>query len=278
MISRSVMPVYGNIIHVKWINKDNIQVIPSFFSGTSKVEDVLTDGFQLIKEINSNDLYFVNGEEKNKDIPFTNDILTAIQLLTDTLKNKNIGRVNDMPLPADIPHNFIYSQPSDTLFRIMMHRSDNFFAEQTLLMVSNEHLGYMNDEDIIDTLLNNDLNDVPQKPKWVDGCGLSRYDLFTPQDFVYIINKMKDEFGLKRLEMILPTGNEGTLKEYYVKDSRFIYAKTGSMDNHFSISGLLITKKNKTLVFSILVNNFIGEPKEVKRSIEAFLEDIREKN
>jgi D-alanyl-D-alanine carboxypeptidase/D-alanyl-D-alanine-endopeptidase (penicillin-binding protein 4) len=31
-----------------------------------------------------------------------------------------------------------YSQASDTLFKMMMHRSDNFFAEQTLLMASNE--------------------------------------------------------------------------------------------------------------------------------------------
>jgi len=278
MVSRSVFPLYGNIIQATWINKDNIRVTPSFFSGTSKVEDALTDGFQLIKDINSNDLYFVNGEEKSKDIPFANDILTAIQLLTDTLKNKNIGRANDMPLAADIPHSFIYSQPSDSLFKIMMYRSDNFFAEQTLLMVSNERLGYMNDEDIVDTLLNNDLKDAPQKPKWVDGCGLSRYDLFTPQDFVYIINKIKDEFGLKRLQTILPTGNEGTLKDYYVNDIGFIYAKTGSMGNHFSLSGLLITKQHKTLVFSILVNDFMGETKEVKRSIEAFLEDIREKN
>lgn len=35
----------------------------------------------------------------------------------------------------------------------MLHRSDNFFAEQTLLMASNEFLGYMNEKDIIDTLL-----------------------------------------------------------------------------------------------------------------------------
>ena len=78
--------------------------------------------------------------------------------------------------------------------------------------------------------------------------------------------------------MILPTGNEGTLKDYYVKDRGFIYAKTGSMSNHFSLSGLLVTKKNKTLVFSILVGDFIGNSTEVKRTIEAFLEDIREKN
>jgi D-alanyl-D-alanine carboxypeptidase/D-alanyl-D-alanine-endopeptidase (penicillin-binding protein 4) len=280
MVPRSAFPIYGNLINLKWINKDSVYINPSFFSTGSAIATDLTNGFQLIKGINSNELDFVNGEDKKKEIPFINTFSTTVGLLSDTLKNKHIGSGADYDeaMPSNVSTGYIYSQPTDSLFKPMMHRSDNFFAEQTLLMVSNERLGYMNDEDIIDTLLNNDLKEVPQKPKWVDGSGLSRYDLFTPQDFVYILNKIKDEFGLKRLEMILPTGNEGTLKNYYVKDSSFIYAKTGSMSNHFSISGLLVTKKNKTLIFSILVGDFMGSSTEVKRTIEAFLEDIREKN
>ena len=70
--------------------------------------------------------------------------------------------------------------------KTMMHRSDNFFAEQSLLMVSNKLLDVMNDEKIIDTLLKTDFKDLPQKPGWVDGSGLSQYNLFTPQDFVTI--------------------------------------------------------------------------------------------
>ena len=60
----------------------------------------------------------------------------------------------------------------------------------------------MNDEKIIDTLLKTDFKDLPQKPRWVDGSGLSRYNLFTPQDFVAILNKMKNEFGMERIKVI----------------------------------------------------------------------------
>jgi D-alanyl-D-alanine carboxypeptidase/D-alanyl-D-alanine-endopeptidase (penicillin-binding protein 4) len=133
----------------------------------------------------------------------------------------------------------------------MMHQSDNFFAEQILLMASNELLGYMNDEKIIDTILNADLRDVPQKPQWMDGSGLSRYNLFTPQSFVYILNKMKNEFGLERLKNILPTGGEGTLAAYYKKDAGFIFAKTGTLSNHCALSGFIITRKNRLLIFSV---------------------------
>ena len=144
-------------------------------------------------------------------------------------------------------------------------------------MASNEHLGYMSDEKIIDTLLRSDLKDVPQKPKWVDGSGLSRYNLFTPQSFVYILNKMKNEFGLERLKVILPTGGEGTLKNYYQTDSSFIYAKTGSLGNQIALSGFLITKKNKLLIFSILANNVVGSGSAVRRAMEHFIKNTRQK-
>jgi D-alanyl-D-alanine carboxypeptidase/D-alanyl-D-alanine-endopeptidase (penicillin-binding protein 4) len=159
----------------------------------------------------------------------------------------------------------------------MMHRSDNFFAEQTLLMASNEHLGYMNDEKIIDTILNTDLKDVPQRPKWVDGSGLSRYNLFTPKSLVYILNKMQHEFGFNRMKTILPTGGEGTLSSYYKKDAGFIYAKTGTLSNNCAISGYLITNKGKLLIFSILANNYITGATPIRRAAERFLEGIREK-
>ena len=80
-----------------------------------------------------------------------------------------------------------------------MHNSDNFFAEQTLLMTSFKKLGYMSDEEIIKNVLSNELKDLPQKPRWVDGSGLSRYNLFSPQDFVFILNKMNKEFGWQRV-------------------------------------------------------------------------------
>jgi serine-type D-Ala-D-Ala carboxypeptidase/endopeptidase (penicillin-binding protein 4) len=179
-------------------------------------------------------------------------------------------------IPNNIRWHKIKSQPSDSLFKPMMHRSDNFFAEQSLLMVSNEYLGYMSDGKIIDTLLKYDLKDVPQKPKWVDGCGLSRYNLFTPQSFVYILNKTKNEFGWERLKNILPTGGTGTLSSYYKKDSGFIYAKTGTLSNNCALSGFLITKKGKVLIFSVLANNYTTGATPVRRAVEQFLLSIRE--
>ncbi len=169
----------------------------------------------------------------------------------------------------------IHSQPTDSLLKPMMHRSDNFFAEQSLLMVSNEKLGVMNDAKIIDTILKTDFKDLPQKPRWVDGSGLSRYNLFTPQDFVAILNKMKNEFGMERIKVIFPTGGEGTISSYYKTESGFIFGKTGTLSGVVAFSGFLYTKKGKLLIFSTLVNNHQASATDVRKAMEKFLVGVR---
>ena len=160
----------------------------------------------------------------------------------------------------------------------MMHRSDNFFAEQCLLMASNEKLGMMNEHRIIDTLLKTELKDLPQRPRWVDGSGLSRYNLFSPQDFVYILNKMQNEFGIERIRNIFPGANEGTLSNYYVGSEGRLFAKTGTLSGVVAISGFLTTNKNKQLIFSVLVNNHQASGTEVRRTVEQFLAELMKTN
>ncbi len=277
MTPRSSFPMYGNIIKVKWLGKDSLSLYPKYFNKESKKTDSFDSGFNLIKKFGSNQLIFTSGSDKTINIPFESDLLAGINLLADTLSILDIAYTNGVIINPDNKNTIIHSQPSDSLFKPMMHRSDNFFAEQTLLMVSNEHLGYMSDEKIIDTLLRSDLKDIPQKPKWVDGSGLSRYNLFTPHSFVYILNKMKNEFGWDRLKNILPTGGTGTLSSYFKKESGFIYAKTGTLSNNCALSGFLITQKGKFLVFSVLANNYQTGATPVRKAVELFLGEIREK-
>jgi serine-type D-Ala-D-Ala carboxypeptidase/endopeptidase (penicillin-binding protein 4) len=279
MPNRSGLPMYNNIIKIKWINTDSISVHPKFFYNKNRSNSGFDyyDGFSVIKKIGTNDMYFFWGSDKNKEIPFNPDVERE-ELLKDTLPSLQFQQKGtDYPFYPNKEYTIIHSQSTDSLLKPMMYNSDNFFAEQTLLMVSNEHLGYMDDEKIIDTLLKKDFKKITQQPRWVDGSGLSRYNLFTPQSFIYILNKLKNEFGLERMKRILPTGGQGTIQNYYSKDSGYIFAKTGSMGNQATLSGYLITKQNKLLIFSILNNNFQGKSFAVKRAVEKFLEGIREK-
>jgi len=273
MAPKNSFPIYGNIIRAQWINRDSVHIFPSFYQQSSGIIETMKTGFEVTKPFDENYFGFINGIEKNKEIPFKPTLSDIRFLLEDTLK----ASIDQGLLANDHQRkSTIYSQPSDSVFKPMMHRSDNFFAEQTLLMVSNQYLGFMNDKKIIDTLLKTDLKDIPQKPKWVDGSGLSRYNLFTPQSFVYILKKMNTEFGWERVKHILPTGGTGTLSAYYQKESGFIYAKTGTLSNNCALSGVLITRQGKLIIFSVLANNYITGATAVRRAVERFLLAIRE--
>jgi serine-type D-Ala-D-Ala carboxypeptidase/endopeptidase (penicillin-binding protein 4) len=118
---------------------------------------------------------------------------------------------------------------------------------------------------------------LPQRPQWVDGSGLSRYNLFSPQDFVWILNKLQTEFGLNRLKVILPGANTGTLKGLYEGYEGRIFAKTGTLSNNVALSGYLITKKNRALIFSVLVNNHETTAAAIRKQISSFLTGIIDK-
>jgi D-alanyl-D-alanine carboxypeptidase/D-alanyl-D-alanine-endopeptidase (penicillin-binding protein 4) len=287
MAERSPMPIFGNLI--KWVQEKEINEPAVIYSIPEVNWEVNFDtskaiNFSVARDISQNIYKIREGNEKRKeqDVPFaTLGLKTTIELLSDSIR-KSVGllpsqRVQKLFTNFILHINSIHSQPTDSVLKPMMHRSDNFFAEQSLLMVSNQLLGIMNDERIIDTLLKTDFKDLPQKPRWVDGSGLSRYNLFTPQDLVFILNKMKSEFGMDRIKNILPTGNEGTLSNYYKAESRYLFAKTGTLSGVVSISGFLYTKKNKLLIFSVLVNNHNSSATAVRRAVERFVERIREK-
>ncbi|MBC7904160.1 MAG: D-alanyl-D-alanine carboxypeptidase [Gemmatimonadaceae bacterium] len=284
MAERSPLPIYGNTI--KWIQSVDTTVEPRSTSVYSVPEvewkvrfnPDSNKTFSVERKRDENVFIVTEGNEtsKEQEIPFvTNGITSGVELLNAAL-SKHIQLVPGQKVLSE-KFWLVKSQPTDSLLKPMMHRSDNFFAEQALLMVSNERLGVMSISKITDTLLRSELKDLPQKPRWVDGSGLSRYNLFTPLDFVFILNKMKNEFDWKRITTIFPTGNEGTLANYYLTEKDFIYAKTGTLSGQVAISGYLITKKNRTLIFSVLINNHQTSATAVRRAVEKFLQAIREK-
>ncbi len=283
---RNAFPIYGNLLQLKWTKKNNIQK-DSFAYDLNVLNGNISD-FEFLKKTNTEsiDNLIIKTPGKNKfevslngksnqisqEVPFeTNGIETGVHFLQQklgkllTLKSNKIKKETFKPL---------YSQKTDTFFKIMMHRSDNFYAEQTLLMASEKHLGYLSEIDIIDTLLKTTFKDIPQQPRWVDGSGLSRYNLFSPQDFIYILNKLQTDYGYEKLEYILPTGGKGTLANYYKSDSGFIFAKTGSMSNNITLSGFIKTRKHKILLFAIMLNNYVGSGKLVRKQFENYLHEL----
>ncbi len=298
MAERSPLPVYGNIL--RWTQERgegkpedslsfdqsvSIYSIPEVNWKVNFKPDPPVRSFYVQRDRAENVYTITEGSEKKRtqEVPFvTHGVQSSLEFLKDTIGKEIQLAIGNRQLATDdlTPASklqTIYSQYLDSMLRPMMHRSDNFFAEQTLMMVSQVLLGYMDDTRAANKVINDDLKGIPQRPRWADGSGLSRFNLFTPQDFVFILNKMQGEFGMDRLKNIFPTGGRGTLGNYYKTDSGYIFAKTGSLSGVICISGYLYTKKNKLLIFSVLVNNHYGNTTSIRRSVERFVTGLRNK-
>ncbi len=288
MAERSPLPVYGNVVRIKSDDKGE-QIHPSVFSllygGSAKAAPAFNQmpHHSFSRKKDANELVWSQPDAAAKkiyirDIPFITSVPEALRLLGDTAKGANLINAPEQQLNSAPVFPFaLHSQPTDSMLKLMMYRSDNFFAEQSLLMVSNTLLKKMNDDAVIDTLLATDYRSFPQRPQWVDGSGLSRFNLVTPCDLVALLIKMKNDFSWQRITGILSGSNTGTLTGYYQAIPGHIYAKTGSLSNNLALSGYLITRKQHTLAFSILIGNHTGQGRPIRRLIEAYLLAIYEK-
>lgn len=277
MAERDPFPIYGNMATIIF-SGDSVQTIPSVIRQSVAGFPRTDQPWKPDRRLGAH--FFIIDTTggtlaREKKITMAMEKGTyAAYYLADTLHKEVVTNYTPLLKGEGTP---IYSQPKDSLFAIMMHRSDNFYAEQILLMVSEERNGIMNDVAIIDTLLLNDLYDLPQKPRWADGSGLSRYNLFSPKDFIWVLNKLKDEFGMERLKIILPGAEGGTLSGLYTGYEHRIYAKTGSLSNNLSLSGYMLTKKNRSLLFSVMINNYNASAAAIRKQIEKFLTGIIDK-
>src|SRR5690606_39863376 len=89
------------------------------------------------------------------------------------------------------------------LYKVMMQDSDNFIAEQLLLSCAGVLSDTLAPEIAIDYMKANFLSDLPDEPIWIDGSGLSRYNLFTPRSIVMLWDKILESVPRQRLFRLL---------------------------------------------------------------------------
>lgn len=271
---RSPLPIYGNVFSVA-SNGTDIKVQPRYFNKHLSLGQTESKA-KLIRNVDNNNFKFYPSRSSSleADIPFKVDPMITTELLRDTLRKdlKNVNR----SLPANAIT--VFSVPSDSLYRVMMQESDNFIAEQLLLMCAGVLSDTLQPEIAIAHVEKNFLNDLPDKPVWVDGSGLSRYNLFTPRSIVRLWEKIYELVPRARLFSILATGGKsGTIKNWYKADKPYIFGKTGSLSNNHALSGYLVTRKGKTLIFSFMNSNFTVSGSEVRRNMQSILNFIYEK-
>ncbi|HVB02177.1 MAG TPA: D-alanyl-D-alanine carboxypeptidase [Chitinophagaceae bacterium] len=274
---RSSLPIYGNVIRFSVANHGLID-LPDYFQQTDSIaedDSLTTHSFRIQRARFENRFFYHISEDQDTNItevPFiTYGGSSAAAMLQDTLTRQVI--IDPLPVTWSVAGR-ISNVPVDSLYSHMMYRSDNFFAEQTLMMCSLLKFDTISSGEMIHFMLDSMLAGLPDKPVWVDGSGLSRYNLFTPADLVNVLQRLISAYPRDRLFHIFPAGGEGTLDNRFLSMAGYIHAKTGSLNNNAALSGFLVTRKGRTLVFSVLVGNYTIPGFVVRKQVEKFIETV----
>lgn len=281
---KSPMPMYGNVVrftvevieqrHIKE-REDGKTVSPKFFRSFIEERSGEDDDPMLFREMNDNRFkYRPRADTSTYEIsrPFHYEPDVVADMLSDTL-GKQV-RYTDLEKPDSTQ--ILYSIPADTVYRRMLHPSDNFVAEQLLLLAASELGKPLDSREVIDFMKDEYLFDLPDDPQWEDGSGLSRYNLFTPRSLIHLLVKIDDEFAYdEELFPMLPAGGEsGTIQNWYAGREGgppYVFAKTGTLRNNHCLSGYLVTESGRKLMFSFMNNHYVTSSSVVKEEMEKVL-------
>ena len=270
---KSSFPIYGNmVLFQKELSDDYIKVIPNHFEATFTVkQDSTIHNYSIEREEKSNNFMLkFDGKPLVIDdaLPFIYSDNLFVNLLSDTLKRP----VYQMEAFPDCETKLRYSVPTDSVLRHILIESDNFLAEQLLLVISNQFSDTLSSRKTISYMMENYLSELKDQIYWVDGSGLSRYNQVTPNAMVSILEMIYYEIPKEKLFTFLPeSGKNGTLKTSFPRLEGRIHAKTGSMRHVYNLSGFLETNSGKTLLFSFMNNNFNVSSSELKKEMERVL-------
>ncbi len=265
---KSTLPLNGNVVTLSYV--DAISVSPHYFVDKVEVKDTTLKRDEL-----QNHFYISPTEQDTLEVPFiTSDTLTK-QLLQNLLKKTAVLTDHFPPIEKKT----LYGMETDSIYKDMLFESDNFLAEQLLMVVSSTLSDSLSTKTAIDYILDNDLSDLEHSPRWVDGSGLSRYNLFTPKSFVQILQKLYDEIPEERLFAIFPmwdaSGTIDTWRDTSIEP--FVFAKSGSLGNNYNLSGYLKTKSGKWFIFSFMNNHFKVPTSQIQNTIYTTLKTLHDR-
>ena len=267
------LPLYGNFVRFTFPDRrPDVMVEPTFFVDSTVVSTARPTPREVRRDESRN--RFVrpqNIRPFRQDVPFRWSPELAVRLLSDTL-NRPVGLVNT-PMPSNT--RLVYGTPTDSLYKRTEHVSDNTLAEHILLMASAQQGDLVLNPARIRAMT--DSVGLGKRPdiRWVDGSGMSRYNLFTPNSLIALLLQIQAKVPQQRLFALLPAGGQsGTLRGMLKADKPFVFAKSGSMTGVYNLSGYLVTRKGKILIFSMMHNNFAQPISEMRQRTAQFLEQI----
>ncbi|GAB3850082.1 D-alanyl-D-alanine carboxypeptidase/D-alanyl-D-alanine-endopeptidase [Hymenobacter terrigena] len=302
---RTAFPIYGNTVRFYatppvpvrhggvaavrpgLVPQSRVRVLPRFFAPLvgPAAPDLLTPGLDkdthVIRALHENRFYVLPTTKKWVDeTPFVTSSGLMLRLLGDTLRRATTGAVW-RPRPGLDSIRTLNGLRVDSLYRRMLRVSDNFLAEQLLLMCSTKIGNHdsLSTGRVIRYARKNLLTDLPDPIFWVDGSGLSRLNLITPRTLTALLLKLHREVPERRLLSLLAAGGgQGTLrKRYHDASGPWVWGKTGTLSNNLNVCGYLRTKSGRLVAFTFMNNNHVVDSGDMRNEVERVLRQVRER-
>jgi D-alanyl-D-alanine carboxypeptidase/D-alanyl-D-alanine-endopeptidase (penicillin-binding protein 4) len=296
---RAAFPIYGNTVRFYATPpapgragtrpvagaQSRIRVLPRYFApllGPAPA-DLRTPGLDadthIIRALHENRFYVLPTAKKWVDeIPFVTSRGLMLRLLGDTLRRATSSAVWK-PRSGQDSIRTLAGLRVDSLYRRMLRVSDNFLAEQLLLMCSTK-IGYrdsLSSGRVIRYARRNLLGTLPDPVVWADGSGLSRLNLVTPRTLTGLLLKLHQEVPERRLLSLLAAGGgQGTLRRrYHDAAGPWVWGKTGTLSNNLNVCGYLRTKSGRLVAFTFMNNNHVAESGRMRNEVERVLAQVR---
>ena len=271
----SAFPIYSNLASFTIDSvAGTLSVVPSFLQDSLILEK--GEEFKVERRENTNIFTVTMGSytDSIRYRPFRLTEAMVAKLYSDTLHIP--VSVSSIPRPDSAK--IFYGMAQDSVLKVMMQESDNFLADQLLLQVAGVLKDTLDASLAIDSLQYHLNTFLPDTAIWVDGSGLSRYNMVTPRSVVRLWQELLEDFGRERLLQLVSVGGEsGTIKDWYIADQPYIYGKTGTLRHNHNLSGMLITKSGRLLLFSYMNNHYQSSSSVIKEEMEKVLFKIYEK-
>ena len=271
---RSAFPLYGNVVQL-WQQDTTLRVVPELLAP----EVLRVENPSYRRERFHNRFYVSNKPLKDTlVIPYINrDSLTYT--LLQRLENIRLveRQIRDSISGEDLPFRVLPGLEADSLYQYMMAESDNFLAEQIMLMASSTLGDTLSFDRARDSIISKKLSFLNGKSRWVDGSGLSRYNLQSPANLVAVLQRLSKEYPESRWQHLFPAYTFEAMDErtWELKgtaiDSAQVFAKSGYVGNNYNLAGFLYTQKGELLVFAIMQNHYLQPTVEIRRRVASLL-------
>lgn len=276
---RAGLPIYGNFARFSMHPGDSVPTVtPPFFKDFVETRPFEKQRVMVERDLSYNSYLFFAPEKADtieRDVPYKYSFALARELLQDTLRKPVVFGYK----PDHMPWTTLKGYPAQKVYQAMLWPSDNFIAEQILVMCSSQFGDTLSGGNTMWFIKNSYLNNLPDSPIWHDGSGLSRYNMFTPRSLVALLEETSTLVEQKELFRTLAIGGEaGTIRNWYRGENEpYVFAKTGTLSGVHALSGFIKTNSGKVLIFSFMHNNYPGFTNPIRQDMQEVLEFIRDR-